>query len=166
MSPTEPAARAIVALIAELTDDLQAIERLVQRVMAARARMAPDDPDPTDVMAIAGFLHHVYTAMESMHERIVREVDRRSPTGDRWHSELLALMGIELAEVRPAVLGEMTRAHLSRLLRFRHFFRHAYRIDLLWLEVRPLADDVVQIAAMHRADMSAFLDHLRAALSE
>lgn len=151
----------LVALIAEITDDLGALEKLADRLQVARTSL-PDPPDPTRVMAIAAYLHHVYTGMESIFERIARTIDRRSPSGDRWHSELLLSMGVELEGVRPAVLGEVTRAHLSRLLRFRHFFRHAYRIDLLWIEVAPLVADIDAIMNMHHRDLRAFLAHLHA----
>jgi hypothetical protein len=52
-----------------------------------------------------------------------------------------------------------TRSQLSRLLRFRHFFRHAYRIDLLWLELAPLAADLDAIVVAHRADIERFCAH-------
>ena len=70
------------ALVAELRDDLEAVARLVVRLDELRARIGDDaDPEPTDVMGAAGFLHHVYTGMESVHERIVRLVDGTLPAG-------------------------------------------------------------------------------------
>ena len=72
-------------------------------------------------------------------------------------------MGVEVEGVRPAVLRPPTRAGLARLLRFRHFFRHAYRIDLLWSDVAPILADVGDIATAHRTDVETFCRHLEVA---
>ena len=101
-----------------------------------------------------------YTAIEAMGERIVSRVDGTLPTGERWHQELLGRLGVEIPRVRPAVIGAQTRAHLARLLRFRHFFRHAYRIDFLWAEVAPLVTDIEKVVSGFGRDIEAFCEHL------
>jgi hypothetical protein len=49
-------------------------------------------------------------------------------------------MGLELPGVRPAVLSRASVDALRRLLGFRHFFRHAYAVEL----------DPVQLDALRR----------------
>lgn len=112
------------ALVAEVVDDLAAAQGLIDRLGEVGSRIAQaTEPDPCDVMAAAAFLHHLNTAMEAVHERIVRAVDGTTPSAERWHQDLLQRVGLELPGVRPAVLRPSTRAALARLLRFRHFFR-------------------------------------------
>ena len=130
------------ALHAEILDDLDAVARLAERIEQLCLPLPEKaEPEPTQVMAAAGYLHHLYTAVESIHERIVATLDGYSTRGERWHQELLTLAGVPVEGVRPEVICTQTRVRLSRLLRFRHFFRHAYRIDLLWAEVEPLLSD-------------------------
>ena len=164
MSPDERAGTDVRVLVAEVRDDLEAIDRLMQRLGTLRAKIiaASTPADPVDVMAAGAFLHHVYTAMETIHERIAAAIDGAVPSGERWHHEILTRMGVEIPGVRLAVLSPTTRAQLARLLRFRHFFRHAYRIDLLWLELAPLAADVDAIVSSYRDDVERFCTRLLA----
>lgn len=158
MSPNEIVVR---ALLAEIRDDLAALDHLVGRIAEIRPRVATlTPPDPVQVMAAAAYLHHAYTAIEAIHERIVVRIDGVRPSGDRSHTELLTLVALDVPGVRPAVIEANTRAQLSRLLRFRHFFRHAYRIDLLWEEIAPLLGDSAATFAAYRHDLDTFCDHL------
>ena len=65
-----PAQTEMKALVASLRDDLQALTRLEQKLGQVVARMGAE-PDPADVMAAAGYLHHIYTAVEAIGERIL-----------------------------------------------------------------------------------------------
>jgi hypothetical protein len=157
MSPERQSAVEILALIAEIRDDLDAMRRLLAQIAELRSRIsASSEPDPKEIMSAAGFLHHLYTAMESIAERVVAYLDGTVPTGERWHQELLTRIGLSIPGVRSALVTEHTRSQLARLLRFRHFFRHAYRIDLLWSEVAPLMKDADAIANDFSREVEAF----------
>ncbi len=161
MTIADPTGRAILTLVASVRDDLSALERLRERLAEHLGRLGPE-PIPQDVMAAAGYLHHIYTAMEAIDERIVTTIDGTRPSGEKWHQDLLAVAGIEIPGVRPALLRPETRGRLARLLRFRHFFRHAYRIDYLWAEVKPLVTDIDATVAAFVTDIESFCSHLLA----
>jgi hypothetical protein len=82
-------------------------------------------------------LHHAYGAIESVLERIARTIDGDLPMGPDRHQALLHTMGLEIDGVRPAVLSRESVAGLRQLLSFRHFFRHAYAVEM---EPARLAD--------------------------
>lgn len=164
MSPSEAAAAALRALAGEIRDDLDAIDRLAARLGEIKPRLCTSpDPAAPDVMAAAGYLHHLYTAAESIHERIAARIDGVRPTGDRWHHDLLSCVAAEVPHVRPAVIGPENHRRLVRLLRFRHFFRHAYRIDLLAAELRSVLDDAEGLVPGYRTDLEAFCRHIEEA---
>lgn len=152
MSPKELALIEFELLAAEIRSDLAALERIVARIAVIGTREA-HNPEPEEVMAIAAFLHHLYTGMETILYRIASGVDGSPPTGDRWHQALLTRMSVDLTGIRHRVLTDETGAELARLLRFRHFFRHAYRIDFLWTEVAPLAADAERIYRRFEQDV-------------
>jgi hypothetical protein len=126
--------RGAVALVArlrrEIDDDRALLARCLRDGQLARERLTatPDDPAALALAAVA--LHGWYTGLESILERIARQLDREVPEGDRWHRELLAQASAEIPRVRPPVLPREVVPELRELLSFRHFFRHAYGIVL------------------------------------
>ena len=58
------------------------------------------------VDAIALNLHGFYTGVERIFQVIANQIDYRKPTGDKWHSELLEQMSVDLPGIRQAVISE------------------------------------------------------------
>ena len=114
-------------LRAEIASDLQVFAGRIE-VLASLPKLA-DAGRPTLAEAAVA-LHHAYGAIESALSRIARAIDDGLPEGSDWHQALLHTMALAIDKVRPPVLRVETRALLQRLLGFRHFFRHAYAIDL------------------------------------
>ena len=61
--------------------------------------------------------------------RVARQIDGDVPRGD-WHQEFLRAMGLAIDGIRRALLSRVSVAALRELLSFRHFFRHAYAVEL------------------------------------
>jgi hypothetical protein len=101
-------------------------------------------------------LHHAYGAVESALVRIARAVDDGLPEGPEWHQSLLQVMGLDIASVRPAVLSVGTRELLLRLLGFRHFFRHAYAVELDGVRLEELRQHATALVPLLREDLARF----------
>jgi hypothetical protein len=114
-------------LRAEIASDLQIF---ASRVEVLTSLPCLSDAGRPTLAEAAVALHHAYGAIESALSRIARAIDDGLPEGSDWHQALLHTMSLAVDKVRPAVLGVETRTPLQRLLGFRHFFRHAYAIDL------------------------------------
>ena len=112
---------------AEIASDLQVFSGRVE-VLASLPQLSGAGRPTLAEAAVA--LHHAYGAIESALSRIARAIDDGLPEDSDWHQALLHTMALAIDKVRPAVLRLETRALLQRLLGFRHFFRHAYAIDL------------------------------------
>ena len=116
----------IQRLRAELQSDLAAFE-----ARAAELDTIDLTTDDRAQLALAAVcLHHAYCAIESALVRISRALEGRLPAGPDWHQELLESMALEIEAVRPAALSASSLTPLRRLLGFRHFFRHAYAVEL------------------------------------
>jgi hypothetical protein len=153
-----------VALLARLRGEIAEDRALLARCIAdldlARARLGvtPDDPAVLALAAVA--LHGWYTGLETLLERVARQLDGDVPGGARWHRELLTQMAVEVPGVRAAVLPARAVAPLAELLAFRHFFRHAYGIVL----DRPKITARIETLGSVVADVDAALDGLDALL--
>lgn len=101
-------------------------------------------------------LHHAYGAVESILERIARSIDGDLPMGPDWHQALLHTMGLEIDGVRPAVLSRESVAGLRQILSFRHFFRHAYAVELDPARLADLRHVLVESAPRLDAELTAF----------
>lgn len=131
MSPEAKASTAALArLIVEIAEDRVGLGKRVADAHEAVRRLdaTPEDAGALALAAVA--VHGWYTGLETIFERIARQLDESVPTGDRWHRELLSQMSAEIPGTRPKVIEPALVGELASLLAFRHFFRHAYAITL------------------------------------
>jgi hypothetical protein len=126
------------------------LSRLPSLAQAARGTLAE--------AAVA--LHHAYGAAESAFSRIARVVDDGVPEGADWHQALLNVMALRIEQVRPAIISPESRDLLQRLLGFRHFFRHAYAVDLDGDRLELLRREAVSLVPLLEADFARFDEFL------
>ena len=62
--------------------------------------------------------------------RLERVAGLPERTGASWHTALLADAAVEVPGLRPPLFPAEAHADWDALLRFRHFLRHAYVVDL------------------------------------
>ncbi len=140
-------------LRAEIASDLGAFRSRVDEL----ATLPPlAGADRASLAAAAVALHHAYGAIESALARIARAVDDGLPEGPEWHQALLQVMALAIDTVRPAVLSPATRDQLQRLLGFRHFFRHAYAMDLDGARLQELRLCAVALLPLVGEDLARF----------
>jgi hypothetical protein len=116
----------------ELGNVLEADRRF--RVLRERAARRKADRDLyhewSHNASLADGISAVYTGIEAMLDAVGGEIDEYTPRGDASHAALVDGMAVEVNGVRPAVLGEATRALMHELRRFRHVARHQYALHL------------------------------------
>jgi len=134
----------LLRLAQELTVEVRVAARLAREAMEDAAGMdaggSADDPAILRgaTAALALTLHRWYSALEAMLERIERAFGTL-PSGGEWHRDLLEGATWPIPGVRPSVLPRDSIEPLRELLRFRHFLRHAYAVELDPTRLRPLA---------------------------
>jgi len=134
-------------LIADVNNDLDSIRKNGASIKEI-AHLLKNEQGPirgSDLMACAGYLHHYYTGIESLFERISRAVDGGPTSGGDYHRELLRSMTIEIPDIRPSIITRDLAEELDEYRRFRHMFRHSYGSELRWRKMEPLAMEVDSI---------------------
>ena len=101
---------------------------------------------------VATILHNFYNGIENIIKLILNEKDVPLPEGGSWHKELL-----ELAEEK-GIITKSTREQVGEYLSFRHFFSHAYALDLYAERLEPLVENIKKVYAYFKNDISDFLD--------
>jgi len=148
----------VSALRAEVRDT----RAVVMRRLAEATAVGLDTASDRARVALA--LHHAYVALESLLERTIRFFDEGVPTGSDSHRALLHRAGLEVPELRPALLSGRALSAARELLKFRHFLHHDYGADLEAAPLARLQDQATGLAAVLPADLDA-LDAWLGALS-
>jgi hypothetical protein len=154
----------------EKRHSLTLIARLQREISHDREAIVSHEQDAADLIADAPRLstdrsarahaavvvHAWYTGLETLLERVARHLDGEVPTGDASHRDLLFQCSAEIPGIRPAVLPTSVTSPLSELLAFRHFFRHAYAVELDPKRLATLMTILLETAPVIHAALDAF----------
>jgi len=143
-------------LKADIAADLQAIAEIY-----AALNSYPDKlTDRDQIIAVAYYLHNLYSAFESIFQRIVVVFENQVSDRAAWHAELLRRMTLDIEGIRPHLVGPATFDGLDELRRFRHLFRGAYRLRLDPARLALVRSKARALESVYQADMECFLDFL------
>jgi hypothetical protein len=110
--------------------------------------------------SVAFNLHSLYCGLERMFELIAIELDGGTLGGERWHSELLNQMALDLPQVRPPVLTKAVVTHLDEYRKFRHLVRNVYATNLDPDRMEALVASLPAIWNQVCQDLSTFIQFL------
>ena len=147
----------VLAAAADIARDWDAVE-----AQCARAQDVDAAASAPNAAYVAVALDHAYQAFESLLVRVERMLDLPARTGERWHAEILRDACLPIDGLRPALVPQEAQRAWQHILAFRHFFRHAYRVEL---EPAKLATNAAHLEAaieICRPSIAALIDALRA----
>lgn len=121
--------------MADLRERIEAEFENIEKVLAELP--ASKDLPELSVLELAGtaaLLHSFYNGLENILKQILRARGANLPQGASWHKEL-----VEEA-LRMKVLPVDLKENIGLYLAFRHYFTHAYAMDLYADRMEPLVD--------------------------
>ena len=108
-------------------------------------------------------LENGYTAIETMFMRISQAFENNLEQ-NRWHSDLLEKMTIEIKKARPRVISETTYGKLAELLRFRHFKRYYFEMNYDWRKIDLLITLFRETVPLLKTELTDFAEKITKAL--
>ena len=103
----------------------------------------PDRPLSTlsqlELAGVAALLHNFYNGIENIVKQVFQEKSFPIPQGESWHRDLL------LAAAEKNIISDLLLNNLKQYLAFRHYFSHAYALDLFPERMEPLVKDAVAL---------------------
>ena len=108
-----------------------------------------------ELAGVAALLQNFYNGIENILKLSLKERNIPLPEGGSWHKELLKLA------VNDNLISKATMIKLGEYLAFRHFFSHAYALDLYAEKLEPLVEGIRDIYKDFQKDISSYLKKLK-----
>ncbi|MEI8205654.1 MAG: hypothetical protein WCG03_02130 [Kiritimatiellales bacterium] len=118
--------------------------------IAAALSLIPDDIQNLSTLELAGLgavLHSVYNGIENILKQILKEKEFEIPDGTFWHRDLLD------AAVSGGVISPPVFERTKEYMAFRHYFAHAYALNLKPERMRPLIESAPQLIRDFKQDL-------------
>ncbi|MEW5954572.1 MAG: hypothetical protein AB1815_12770 [Bacillota bacterium] len=149
-------------LAADVNSGLEAVAKTSFKIqeLADEISKKTGPVEDREMMLIAAYLHHFYTGLESVFERISDELDGGIGRRGDYHREVLRSMAIEIDGVRSRVISPELAEELDDYRKFRHMFRHAYAAELRWKKMSHLALNITAIYNLVEINIKGFVTFL------
>ncbi len=148
----------IQTLKAEINADLLSIAEIYVEL----DRLPADSDTKYRPIIEAYFLHTLYTAFESLFQRVARFFGNGVSDKSGWHADLLRRMSLDIEGIRPHVISREAYIALDELRRFRHLFRSGYRLHFEAERLAAVRRAAERLRSLHAADVGTFLRFLDA----
>jgi len=149
----------------DLLEEVAKTRKILAKILAFRSDFQEGDlltlgRSRVSAITFAEIFDRYYTALETMFLRISQYYGNGLDS-ERWHSDLLHKMTLNLPDVRQAMLEDKTTALLQEFLRFRHFRRYYFELEYDWDKIDFLnkkLDEAVPLVTRDLTRFAAFLE--------
>jgi hypothetical protein len=140
----------------QINQEFSNLHRLVDSSRSLIEKVKIQDPDHTELLALASILHSFYMGFENIFKRIAQQIDGKFEKTDSRHVDLLESM-METTIKRSPILTSDTKRRLRFYLGFRHVFRSHYSYDLNWSKMKPLVLETEDILRSVENEIQGFI---------
>ena len=134
--------------MATLQDKIEAELENMDRVLSELPTEVPlYQLSVLEIAGVATLLHNLYNGVENILKQLLLAKDIHLPQGASWYRDLLNLAS------EKEIISNETKEMLKEYLAFRHFFSHAYALDLFPDRMEPLVENVSDVYKAFRKDI-------------
>jgi hypothetical protein len=104
-----------------------------------------------ELAGVAALLHNFYNGIENILKQILASKNLVLPEGKSWHKDLLETVTTK------EIISNECKNYLGQYLAFRHFFSHAYALDLYPDKMEPLVENLEIVYSFFKKEIEKFL---------
>lgn len=104
-----------------------------------------------ELAGVATLLHNFYNGVENILKQVLSSQRVSISEGASWHKDLLEM------SVKNRIISDECKNHLIQYLAFRHFFSHAYALDLHPGKMKPLVENSKKTYALFKKEVESLL---------
>jgi hypothetical protein len=147
-------------LIGEIEKCRSHLERLSGLYHQTTDHLSDQDKTLEKAVFLSEIFVNYYTCLETLFFRISQFFEN-SLSRERWHSELLGKMCLQIPDVREPVISEETFHLLNEFRKFRHFKRYYFSLDYDWDRLDYLRKKFARLSVNCPSDIDRFTNFLQ-----
>jgi uncharacterized protein YutE (UPF0331/DUF86 family) len=137
-----------------MTDYIVRIEaeyEAIEKTLASLPNQSVSQLSKLELAGIAALVHNFYNGIDNILKQIINAKGLKIPDGPSWHEDLL------IKSVDTGIISKKTIDKLKDYLAFRHFFSHAYALDLNPQELEPLVKNLSKLYLDFKKEISKII---------
>jgi hypothetical protein len=146
------------AIKVKITFEISRIEKLITDSSTLINSCKTKEPDFIEISAIAQILHSFYNGIESVIILILKNLNEKLPNDTKWHKTLLEIsFGQNSRNFK--IFRDEIKNNLNEYLNFRHYIRHSYSSELIWIDFEPLVNNIEESWKIIKEDFFNFVNN-------
>jgi len=126
---------------------IEAEYEVIEKILSSLPSTPLYDLTDLELAGVAALIHNLYNCIENVIKQVFAAKGLTIPPGQSWHRDLL------LEAVRKNIISESLADNLKRFLAFRHFFSHAYALDLNPERMEPLTTNTSTLFKQFKSEI-------------
>jgi predicted metal-dependent hydrolase len=131
---------------------IEAEYEAIENTLSAQSNHPLSTLSQLELAGVAALLHNFYNGIENIVKQVFQEKSLLIPQGESWHRDLL------LAAAEKDVISDLLLNNLKQYLAFRHYFSHAYALELFPERMEPLVKDAVAVFNRFKQQIDKIID--------
>lgn len=130
---------------------IEAEYEVIEKTLSSLPSTSLNDLTELELAGVAALTHNFYNGIENVIKQVFLAKNLKIPQGPSWHRDLL------VTAVRKNIISESLADDLKRFLAFRHFFSHAYALDLNPERMEPLVTNTSKIFKQFKIEIEKLI---------